>query len=233
MMRDDSNATPRRGQRRLIIAVILVGVAVPLALTLWQKRSSAPAAASGPAVVDTAGSTLRTYEKAAAEGDKLAALRVGLMHEKGLGTVANIEEAKKWYRQAAGSLAPAQFRLGLLHYEGRDGEHDYREALRWFSAAAAQRDRGARYYLGMMHLRGEGTSADPVQAWLWLYLANLGGDYHTRQALKVAQMAMTVEQRDAAFASLDAWLASQQEVRGTEYDYIAPSTSAAPTVTNY
>ena len=77
------------------------------------------------------------FQHFAEKGDKDAQIKLGFMHDQGLGGPANVIEAVKWYGLSAeqGQVV-AQYLLGHLYQLGRLGPlPDYVEAKKWYSSA--------------------------------------------------------------------------------------------------
>ncbi len=99
--------------------------------------------------------------KAAEAGDAAAQLRLGFIHDEGLGVPLDRREARAWYRKAAEQGdARAALCLGRIYYFGQDVEPDYREAARWYRLAADRGEAAALANLGYMHAHGLGVSCD-------------------------------------------------------------------------
>lgn len=77
------------------------------------------------------------YTQLAEKGDKQAQLKLGFLHDRGLGGPVDYSKAKYWYEQAAQQGdARAQFLLGQAYQLGKLGsEPDYKEAMRWYQKA--------------------------------------------------------------------------------------------------
>ncbi len=99
--------------------------------------------------------------------------RLGFYYENGLGTAKNIDEALRWYREAAGNgNADAAYALGRL-YEGSENlPANPREAMKFYEAAAERDHPSAQYRLGRGFANGEGLPIDRVQAIKWLTRAS-------------------------------------------------------------
>jgi uncharacterized caspase-like protein len=84
-----------------------------------------------------AGTALKVWLESATAGDPQAQLRVGEIHEKGLGIPPDPASAATWYRKAAeqGSSA-AMIALGHLYETGAGVPRDPSEAVRWYRRAS-------------------------------------------------------------------------------------------------
>ena len=114
-------------------------------ITKPAGRAAAPAAPPIPATppageiklpIAIGGPALRA---AAGAGNTAAAYEVAVRFAEGRGVPANIEEAARWFDNAAREgIAPAQFRLGSLYEKGNGVKKDLGQARRLYAAAAAQ-----------------------------------------------------------------------------------------------
>ncbi|MEI6313276.1 MAG: tetratricopeptide repeat protein [Syntrophus sp. (in: bacteria)] len=90
---------------------------------------------------------------AAEQGNTDAQSRLGEMYAKGLGVGKDLQEASKWYINAAEQDPNCQYNIGMFHehggFEYRSGEPKYvpnkQEALKWYRLAAAQGHDSARF----------------------------------------------------------------------------------------
>ena len=112
------------------------------------------------------------YRKAAEGGSVLAQLKLGLIHDEGLGGVPKDRiEAIRWYRMAAeqGLIAEAMRKIGWVYHRGNDVPQDHVQAFLWFSLAAREERRASsensRWYSDakwMLDVLAEGMSAEEL-----------------------------------------------------------------------
>jgi len=101
----------------------------------------------------------------AEEGDAEAQFRVAIMHQNGLGVVANPMAAYKWMKASAEQgLAMAQHSLGFMYMEGECVDQNGEKAVEWFTKAADQGLVGSLTTLAMMYEEGKGIERDPEKA---------------------------------------------------------------------
>ena len=82
---------------------------------------------------------VKSYRKAAEQGNAKAQYNLGVCYENGYGVEKNYFKAVKWYRKAAEQgLADAQNNLGVCYYFGYGVEKNYSEAVKWWRRAAEQ-----------------------------------------------------------------------------------------------
>lgn len=71
--------------------------------------------------------------------------------------------------------ADAQFVLGEYWYQGQYTPRDYQQALKWFEQASIQGHALAQLRLGSMFYRGEGVTANSIQAYIILKMSAING----------------------------------------------------------
>lgn len=125
------------------------------------------------------------FSRLAAEGERDAQFRLGLMYHQGRGVPRNYREAVQWYRRAADQgSALAQNNLGVIYRDG-DGIRSNRVvAYMWFSLAAAKID-GARRRVDK--LEDELSADELVQA--QQLTAEYSQEYMARKRSAKARMA--------------------------------------------
>jgi uncharacterized protein len=86
----------------------------------------------------------RFWKPLAEQGDADLQVRLGAMHEWGMGVAMSYREAVKWYRMAAEQGHPeALFNMGFMYGSGQGVEQDDVQAYAWFELAAEQGDDAA------------------------------------------------------------------------------------------
>lgn len=112
------------------------------------------------------------YRKAAEKGHVEAQNNLGGLYQDGIGVGQNYAESLQWYRLAADQGHPGAIRnLGYLYDNGLGVAQDKSRAATLYRQAAEKGDRGAMIDLGMLYVQGQGVPRDPVQAYMWLDLA--------------------------------------------------------------
>ena len=127
------------------------------------------------------------FMKEAESGNPLALHDLGYMHQHGLGTDENMDEAQAWYGKAYRAFCIAEddsptpylrYRIAKLHRDGLGTEQGYRQAAAWFTLAANDNHRFAQYSLGSLYRRGLGVAHDDAEALrLFTLSANQGNAY--------------------------------------------------------
>jgi TPR repeat protein len=83
-------------------------------------------------------------------------------------SLANPEEAIKWYRKGAQArCASAELNLGLAYFRGKGVHQNFAEAVRWFRKSADHGLAAAFDQLGVMYQHGWGVDQDYGQARKW------------------------------------------------------------------
>jgi hypothetical protein len=129
-------------------------------------------------------------QKAASQGETEAAYRLGNAYKMGQGIPANKVDAYCWYVLAAEAGHGAS-------------ERQIKELTSQLNDADIA---AVRYRLGEMHLRGEGTKADPGAAYFWFQLAQVAGHPAAKQAKERLLSQMDHEQIAEASAKATKWL---------------------------
>ena len=120
---------------------------------------------------------VREYEQAPQGGVAYAQYRLARLHERGLGTAQNEEEAARWYRAASDRGDPAaKIALAKMYEQGRGVAKDEAAALALY-LEAAEHERSRAYRLnpprpaavahtraGQMIEQGRGGPAHPAAA---------------------------------------------------------------------
>jgi len=119
----------------------------------------------------------------------IAANRIGVFYQQGIGIKQDYAAAMKWYKQAASVGYPsAEHNIGLMYQNGFGGEVDLAQAVAWYTKAAIQGHALAQNNLGVLLQRGVQGKQDPEHAVEWFRKAaeqglagaeaNLGAAYY-------------------------------------------------------
>lgn len=103
------------------------------------------------------------FEELASSGDPESQLRLGAIHERGLGVPKDMDQAARYYQMAADvcmnlekPTTDAYFDLGLLYKLGRGLEQSDEKAFFWFLKAAERGDAEAEFQVGLCYESGRG-----------------------------------------------------------------------------
>lgn len=103
------------------------------------------------------------------QGNLEAALKLGMLTERGRGVAQDYARAAELYKIAAqAGLPQAQTRLGLLYAEGKGVPHSDETAAKWLTKAAEQGYVDAGRKLAELYAYNMG---DPAKAYAWLVLS--------------------------------------------------------------
>jgi len=120
-------------------------------------------------------------------GDADAMVQLGDCFEEGSGTNQDMDEAFRWYRQAADlGHAEGQHKSGLAYAYGIGVDPDWSKAMVWYRKAAEQGHAEAEYAVGMIHCYGLAGESDKPQAIQW-YQRSLSNGYE-RARLELARL---------------------------------------------
>lgn len=195
----------RQGDRRTTLLVYAVIAALSL-LALWPLVESERLTSRGEQAAERGdfATALEAWRPLAEDGDADAQFRLGVLHDRGLGTREDPVAAAEWYRRAAeqGSHA-AQVNLGLMLVQGRGVAVDEQAAAGWFGKAAAANVPEGLANLGHLYRAGRGVDRDAARGYALLRRAALFGN--ATAALGVAQMLARGEGVDADAVEALAW----------------------------
>ena len=112
----------------------------------------------------------------AENGDAAAQNNLGVLYQKGGKVEKNLQEALRWYTQAANqSLPAAAHNLAWMYDQGLGTPEDDQEASRWYRQAAERGYSPSQVNLAIMLVQGKGISQDYVEAHKWLTEARMNG----------------------------------------------------------
>lgn len=115
--------------------------------------------------------SLDLYKKAAQQGDPLAGWLAGRRYFLGIGVEKDLDAAKKWFKIAADqNSAYGAYYMGRLM-----AERDPAKAPALYKIAADQGLPQAQYFYGKALKEGKGITADPFNAFVWLFISSDAG----------------------------------------------------------
>ncbi|MCI7008077.1 MAG: SEL1-like repeat protein [Parabacteroides sp.] len=156
---------------------------------------------------------MKTYYKAALQGNAEAQYKLGECYEDGLGGLEEDPElAFEWYKKAAEQNYPdALYVAGLFYEDGDVIEQDIPKAFQYYNQAAELGDSGAQLHLSHAYRFGDGIEMDPEMAFYYASLAadsndsvgllflsdyyrfGIGTDVNYEKAVEYAQLAVDQE----------------------------------------
>lgn len=120
---------------------------------------------------------VRWIERAAKDGQPVAAEYLGTLYAAGTGVDADMAQAVYWFQEAAqrGNVA-AMANLAKAYAGGWPGNTNYPRAARWFYAAARFGDKDSQFDLAILYERGLGAERSAGDAYAWYSIAAAQGD---------------------------------------------------------
>ena len=116
-------------------------------------------------------------ERAAQNGEAVAAYRLGTLYEHGQGVPADPSRAAMWYVVAAkAGNRRAMHNLALAYAEGVGVPKNPSLAAQWFARAASLGLADSQFNLGVLYERGIGVPQNLVDAYKWYAIAASEGD---------------------------------------------------------
>jgi len=138
---------------------------------------------------------------AAESGDVEAQFGLGLTFSGGHGTERKLDQAARWFRQAALQGHPlAQFNLGTMLTSGDGVPKDLAEGLTWTRKAAeggvapAQYSLGSKFHRSSVSRPGDDCAESRIEAYKWFYLAAAQGFQGSAAACERITLQMTREE---------------------------------------
>lgn len=149
--------------RTLAFAAVIASMALVPA-----RADTAPDAGTEAFRAGDYAAALTAWKSLAEAGDPSAQFNVGVLHDEGLGTDRNTDEARRWWKLAAEQGLPeAHHNLALLEIDlasRPEGGGDLEAALTHLDQAAESGHLAARYTLGKLYEYGLGVEQDPARS---------------------------------------------------------------------
>lgn len=141
--------------------------------------------------------------KAAENGNSDAQYKFGYAEKIGEGVEKDAVDGLKWLQKSAQKGNPkAEYEIGTMYkYDRRTIKEDDAEAMRWFLKAANHGNPNAMKQLAWMYEKGEGTKADPIEAYFW---DKIGTAYYSIYGTPV-HVSLTKEQIAEVEARIATW----------------------------
>jgi TPR repeat protein len=143
---------------------------------------------SGKGVPKNVDLAIQWFKQAAAQDNAAAECQLGLLYFNGVKGDTNhpvdYAEAVKWLKKAADQgYVGAMNNLGYAYNNGLGGlPFDPKTGSKWLLQAAEKGNDKAQASLGEMYRTGRGVPKDQVQAYVWLSLAQAGGNLDGRHS---------------------------------------------------
>ena len=94
---------------------------------------------------------------------------------------------------------------------GQGVDQNYETALKWYKLAAEQGLEIAQYALGLMYMRGQGTSIDRTLAYMWLDITAAHGNEAARRDRNDVTGGMLRSQIETAERLSSEWMGKHQK----------------------
>ena len=117
----------------------------------------------------------KIWSRIANDGQEEAQMMVGMSNYVGLISVADKDQALRWYKLAGDSGNEyAQFTVGRF-YESLGNPQDDIESFKWYKKAAELGNSFAQHKIGLLTLHGKGVEQNYIRAHVWFNLASSKG----------------------------------------------------------
>lgn len=135
------------------------------------------------------------YQQAATSNHAPSQSQLSLMYLQGIGIVKDNDKALYWQLRAVQQGLPEGF-FHLAHFfkKGIATDEDKKEATRLIEKAAQAGAANAQFSLAMTYMEGEHKPKDIFNAYLWFYLAALGGHQGGKQAEQLMLKRLTQDE---------------------------------------
>ena len=111
---------------------------------------------------------LKSLEKKAKDGDKVAQFQIADIYYDGEELDKNYELAVFWYKKSAvQGYVKAQYNLAMMYEYGIGTKKDYRNAALWYQKSATNGNIKAQFNLGNMYENGIGLIKNYKRAFYW------------------------------------------------------------------
>jgi TPR repeat protein len=110
----------------------------------------------------------------AARGDRVAAMHLGTLYLRGIGTARDPHAALAWYEM--GGPHGGWALIGRMYENGNGVAQDQERAASYYRRAAETGDAVAMYRLGCLRADDRVAGLDAVEGYMWLILAKTIGD---------------------------------------------------------
>jgi TPR repeat protein len=159
------------------------GKDIDLAGTLPSTRDPAVQTLLGEAYAQGAGvpqdyhRARAWFERAAAQGNRLAQSALGTIFLRGSGVPKDLREAANWYRKAAETGDPdSAWYLSQMYEKGQGVEPDKAQSLKWLQRAADAGQRDAQNQLAFAYFNGVGMEKDRAKGVAYLERSAVAGN---------------------------------------------------------
>ncbi|HEY3638430.1 MAG TPA: hypothetical protein VGK90_09795 [Rhizomicrobium sp.] len=138
-------------------------------------------------------------ERAALQGEPVAAYRLGTLYERGQGVSADPAKAVQWYSTAAkAGNRKAMHNLAVAYAQGTGTQKDLASAAQWFTRAAALGLADSEFNLAVLYERGMGVPQSLTNAYKWYAIAAAQGDVESKTRLEALDSQISADDKASA-----------------------------------
>jgi TPR repeat protein len=139
--------------------------------------------------------SLECFTKAAENDHVQSIVRLGSMHEVGMGVKKDLKKAFNFYLKAANLEDPqGEYKVGCHYLEGIGTKKDLSLAIEYLTQSATNGNNQARYDLGKFYLKGKNVKKDIFEALKWLNLA--ASEHHIDAQIEYASFVLKTDEGD-------------------------------------
>jgi localization factor PodJL len=138
-------------------------------------------------------------QRAAAQGEAVAAYRLGTLYERGHGVTADRSMAVRWYVAAAkAGNRKAMHNLAVAYAQGTGVQKDLSLAAEWFQRAANLGLADSQFNLAVLYERGLGVRQSLKEAYKWYVIGAAQGDVESRNRMQAIATQLSAGDKTAA-----------------------------------
>jgi localization factor PodJL len=146
----------------------------------------------------------RWLERAANQGNAVAAYRLGTLYERGHGVPTDSAQAMQWYTVAAKQgNRKAMHNLAVAFAEGTGVPKNMSFAVQWFTRAANLGLSDSQFNLAVLYERGMGVPQSLTEAYKWYSIAAAQGDTESKTRVDALATQLTPADKQAAQHAAD------------------------------
>jgi localization factor PodJL len=148
----------------------------------------------------------RWLERAANQGNAVAAYRLGTLYERGHGVPTDSAKAMQWYTVAAKlGNRKAMHNLAVAFAEGTGVPKNMAFAVQWFTRAANLGLSDSQFNLAVLYERGMGVPQSLTEAYKWYTIAAAQGDAESKTRVDALATQLTPVDKQTAQRAADAF----------------------------
>jgi uncharacterized protein len=150
------------------------------------------------------------FKASAEQGDSEASYYFALLHERGLGTVADLPIAKLWYQRASsGGSMRASLWLAWSYFYGRGVKKDLVKSAQLFLQVAQSGTSEAQKQIALMYFQGMGIKKNLPESYRWFHLAACQGQADCAKARDSVGKLMKPHEHEAARRLIESYFSKK------------------------